>query len=294
MFASGRFSALSAICLFPNFRARQPAKSARLACRPASRPHSRLPARRPEVKGPDALPESPSAAKKKGTKSKEELEIERREQSQKVLGVIPQYSVTSRRDAPALTSGEKFHLMARGTINPFEFVATGLQAGLSQATDEFPGYGQGAAGYGKRYGAALADQTSSQFFSNFFYPVLFKEDPRYFRLGEGTVETSHSLFARAGVRGGKRRPDPHLQFLQRAWRFHFGSDFECVLSQPGNGVWAIPLNRSAIALVYGSAGGLIDEFWPDIQKKWAEHRQEERKMQKINSNARPGESRPFA
>ena len=27
-----------------------------------------------------------------------------------------------------------------------------------------------------------------QFFSNFSYPVLLKEDPRYFRLGEGSLK----------------------------------------------------------------------------------------------------------
>ena len=139
---------------------------------------------KPEVPGPPPLPDSAGASKK--GKTAEELETERKEQSQKILGVMPQYSVTSRRDAPALTSSEKFHLMAKSVVNPFEFVATGLQAALSQATDEFPEYGQGAAGYGKRYGASFADQASSQFFSNYFYPVLFKEDPRYFRLGEGT------------------------------------------------------------------------------------------------------------
>src|SRR5260370_24730314 len=46
----------------------------------------------------------------------------------------------------------------------------------------------GAAGYGKGYGASLGDQVSSNFFANFFYPILLKEDPRYFRLGEGSIK----------------------------------------------------------------------------------------------------------
>ena len=143
---------------------------------------------RPEVPGPPPLPDSPSASKSKKGKSAEEIEAERKEQSRKILGVVPQFAVTSRRDAPALSTREKFRLMSKSVVNPFEFVATGFQAALSQATDEFPEYGQGAEGYGKRYGASFADQASSQFFSNFFYPALLKEDPRYFRLGEGTVK----------------------------------------------------------------------------------------------------------
>ena len=235
------------------------------------------PSPRPEVKGPEALPEAPSTAKKKNQKTKEELEIERREQSQRMLGVIPQYSVTSRHDAPALTPSEKFRLMARGTINPFEFVATGLQAGLSQATDEFPEYGQGAEGYGKRYGASFADQTSSQFFSNFFYPVLFKEDPRYFRLGEGTFKHRivYSLEQEFVVVKDDRSRG--FNFSNVLGAFTSGSISNLYYPEAERG-WSNTMSRSAIALAYGSAGGLIDEFWPDVQKKWTAHRQKKKEQ----------------
>jgi hypothetical protein len=47
-----------------------------------------------------------------------------------------------------------------------------MQAGISQAEDEFPEYGQGASGFGKRYGATLADEVSSSFFTDEFYPDM--------------------------------------------------------------------------------------------------------------------------
>src|SRR5579884_61674 len=102
------------------------------------------------------------------------------EQSQRMLGVVPMFGVTSRQNARPLTAPEKLHLWAKTAFDPFEGAAIGLQAGLSQWQNEFPEYGQGAAGYGKRYGAALADGMSSGFFSNAFYPILLKEDPRFF------------------------------------------------------------------------------------------------------------------
>ena len=116
-------------------------------------------------------------------KQENEKEIEKREQSQRMLGVLPQFGTTSRRNAPPLTPKEKFHLFAKSAFDPVELSVVGVQAAFSQAEDEFPEYGQGAAGYGKRYGATLADEASSGFFSNFAYPVLFKEDPRYFSPG---------------------------------------------------------------------------------------------------------------
>src|SRR6266849_7656347 len=126
-----------------------------------------LPAALAQQLDPQAPPDSPS----------QEKEIEKNEQSQRMLGVIPQFGTTSRHDAPPLSTGGEFHLFMKSAFDPVELSVVGLQAGIGQAEDEFPEYGQGTAGYGKRYGATFADEVSSGFFSNFFYPVLFKEDP---------------------------------------------------------------------------------------------------------------------
>jgi len=126
-----------------------------------------------------------------------EKEMERKEQSQRALGIMPRFGTTDRQDAPPLTGGGKFHLFARTAFDPFTVGIAGMQAGISQADDQFPGYGQGAAGYGKRFGAAFADEVSSSLFSNFLYPTLFKHDPRYFRLGNGAFK--RRLFYGPGI-----------------------------------------------------------------------------------------------
>src|SRR6266404_2415443 len=118
--------------------------------------------------------------------SQQEQKVEKKEKSQRMLG-LPQFTVTDRKNALPLTPKEKFHLFYRTAFDPAEFVLVGLESGISQADNSFPGYGQGAAGYGKRYGAAFADQISSGFFSIFAYPALLREDPRYYRLGEGST-----------------------------------------------------------------------------------------------------------
>jgi len=195
-----------------------------------------------------------------------EEEIQKKEQSQRMLGVVPLFSVTNRQNAPPLTPRQKFHLTAKQLTDPFTFVAAGLQAGLGQATDEFSGYGQGAAGYGKRYGATLADEASSQFFSNFFYPVLFKEDPRYFRSGEGSIKhrIGYSLaqeFVCHTDSGGRSFNWSNALGALTAGAF---SNAYYPSSDRGFG---LTMSRSGIALLYGSAGGLVQEFWPDIQRK---------------------------
>jgi hypothetical protein len=133
-------------------------------------------------------------------KSDEEKEIEKQEQSQRMLGVIPQFGTTDRQHAYPLSAKEKFHLFTKSAFDPVELTVVGGQAAVSQAEDEFPEYGQGAAGYGKRYGATLADEVSSGFFGNFFYPVLLKEDPRYFRLGRSSLHHRSAIrFCRKSI-----------------------------------------------------------------------------------------------
>jgi len=236
------------------------------------------PSQPPGTTAPQPPPDAPSATKTKQGKSQEELEIERKEQSQKVLGIIPQYSVTNRHNASPLTPREKFRLMARGALNPFEFAATGLQAGLSQATNQFPEYGQGAEGYGKRYGAAFTDQATSQFFSNFFYPVLFKQDPRYFRLGEGTFK-HRLLYSLAqefsAVTDSRGRS---FNFSNVLGAFTSGAISNAYYPEADRG-WGPTMSRSSIALCYGSAGGIMSEFWPDVQAKWKAHNAKKKSQQ---------------
>jgi hypothetical protein len=201
-----------------------------------------------------------------GAAAEQEKQKQREEQSQRILGVVPQFGVTSRQNAAPLTPGQKFHLFAKSAFDPFQFAAAGLQAGIGQATNEFPGYGQGAAGYGKRYGASFADSTSSGFFSNFAYPVLLKEDPRYFRLGEGSIKHRilYSLvqeFVTHTDKGTRR-----FNFSNVLGAFSAGGLSNVYYPQSDRGL-GLTMSRSAIALAYGSAGGLIDEFWQDIDKK---------------------------
>src|SRR5579883_2684632 len=148
------------------------------------------PAAAPQANGqPTASqPAQSDAAQQKPQSEKSEEEVRKQEESQRVLGIMPQFSVTSRKDAKPLTPGEKFHLFAKSAFDPYEFGLAGLQAGIDEAEDEFPEYGNGAQGLAKRYAADFGDTVSSGFFSNFFWPVLLKEDPRYFRLGEGTIK----------------------------------------------------------------------------------------------------------
>ncbi|MGO9519598.1 MAG: carboxypeptidase-like regulatory domain-containing protein, partial [Candidatus Korobacteraceae bacterium] len=108
---------------------------------------------------------------------------------QRVFGFIPNFYVTYVPDPAPLTPKLKFQLAFRSVIDPFTFVAVGFLAGLQQAADEFGAYGQGAAGYGRRYGAAYGNVVASTFIGSAILPTLFKQDPRYFYKGTGSVKS---------------------------------------------------------------------------------------------------------
>ena len=79
-------------------------------------------------------------------------------------------------------------------MDPFSFVLTGAIAGVEQAQNDFSGYGQGAQGYAKRYGADYADLVTGTFIGSAILPSLLKQDPRYFYKGSGS-KRSRALYA---------------------------------------------------------------------------------------------------
>jgi len=193
-------------------------------------------------------------------------EVLKQEENQRALGVVPLFNMTSVRNAPPLTPREKFQLMLKTQLDPFTFVSAGLTAAIGQETGSFLPYGEGAAGYAKRYAAALADNTSSNFFGNFVYPVIFREDPRYFRLGEGRIR--HRVlysFAQAVVTrtdsGGRT-----FNFSNVLGGLTAGTISNLYYPASDRGI-GLTASRAAIALGYGSAGNLFLEFWPDIDRK---------------------------
>ncbi len=108
------------------------------------------------------------------------------EEKQRVLGVVPNFYVTYVPDAAPLTSKQKFELAWKSVVDPVTFILTGVIAGVQQSNDVFSGYGQGAQGYAKRYGADYANAVSSTFIGSAILPSLLKQDPRYFYKGTGS------------------------------------------------------------------------------------------------------------
>lgn len=120
------------------------------------------------------------------------------QEEQRVLGFVPNFYVTYVPNAAPLNARQKFNLAWKTSIDPVTFGLTAVTAGIQQASNDFAGYGQGAQGYAKRFGATYADFAIGTFIGGAVLPSLFHQDPRYFYKGTGT-KRSRLMYAMANA-----------------------------------------------------------------------------------------------
>ena len=130
---------------------------------------------------------------------------------QRVLGVLPNFYSSYIWEAAPLKPRQKFDLAFHSISDPVEFVGTAIVAGAEQANGTFSGYGQGAEGYAKRFGAAYADDVLGRVIGSAILPSVLHQDPRYFYKGSGTVRSRFFYAVSRAVitRGDDGRTEPN-------------------------------------------------------------------------------------
>jgi hypothetical protein len=182
------------------------------------------------------------------------------QEKQRVFGFIPNFYVSYIHDAAPLTPKQKFRLAWKTAVDPITFVGTGTYAGLEQAADRYPEYGQGAQGYAKRFGAAYADALSGIFIGNAILPSLLKQDPRYFYKGTGTTR-SRILYALASpviCKGDNKRWQPNYSFISGS--IASASISTLYVPTTDRNVASLIFENALIRIAEGSLGGILQEF----------------------------------
>ncbi|MGC2403401.1 MAG: carboxypeptidase-like regulatory domain-containing protein [Acidobacteriaceae bacterium] len=141
------------------------------------------------------------------------------QEQQRTLGIFPNFYSSYIWNAAPMTSGQKYQLAARSVADPFNFIGTGLFAAAEQWRNSSPGYGQGAQGYAKRYGAAYADEALSRMIGSAIMPSLLHQDPRYFYRGSGSMKTRAFYAIKSAVicRGDNGKLEPNYSYLVGAF-----------------------------------------------------------------------------
>jgi len=175
-------------------------------------------------------------------------------------------------NVPPLTAGGKFKVVARGSFDYIQIPWYATLAGISQAQNSEPGYGQGAEGYGKRFGSAFADGTIENFMTGAILPSLLHQDPRFYQSSEG------GFGRRAGYAVSRifitRTDSGHHQFN---YSEIFGSALAAGISTYSYHPRADKNVDNALS-VWGSEVGydtitiVVKEFWPDIRRKLSKNK----------------------
>ena len=180
--------------------------------------------------------------------------------------IIPAYNVEYLKNVPPMTSHQKLDLFLEDAYDPIGLAASAVEASvLEHGADGFCGYGHGLKGYGKCYGAALLDANVSGFIGDYMMPSLLHQDPRFFRLGTGSVK-GRLFYALSRV------------FIVRkdsgGWTFASGALSGTVATGALSNLyypkadrgWGLSLSRMAIDLGGAAIFNTEAEFWPDIER----------------------------
>lgn len=189
--------------------------------------------------------------------AQEQIKIE---ETQRVLGIIPNFYVSYVPNAAPLTRKQKFQLAARTVVDPFTLVVVAGTAGVEQWQNHFIGYGQGLQGYAKRFGANYADTVSGTFIGGAILPSILKQDPRYFYKGTGSF---HSRFLYA----------IGMAFICKGDNRHWQPNYSNVLGSLAAGgisnLYYPSEDRSSASLTFENAGvGLIGSAASNILQEF--------------------------
>jgi hypothetical protein len=188
----------------------------------------------------------------------------------RMFGVIPNYLAVEdpQQKVVPLTVKQKFALFAKETVDPYTVAASAAGAALSQINNDDPKYGHGAGPYAQRFGAAMGDVTTQNFFQDAVLASLLHEDPRYFRRGP-----EYSVWSRVGYALSRvvvTRTDKGTN------RFNFsgigGMSLGIALSNayyPDSSVNGEEVgSRFGTSLAASALGNLLPEFWPDVHERF--------------------------
>jgi len=184
--------------------------------------------------------------------------------------VIPDYQTVTEngiRVAP-LTGKQKWQLGLKETVDPFNIASAAMTAAFSQMGNQTPKYGEGGAAYGRRFGAAVADFGTQNFFSAGLLANVFHQDPRYFRKGPEAKIPTRILYSLSRV--FVARQDSGRQAFNISGILGMGMGIAASnLYYPSASVSGSVMAGRVETSLFGSVtGNLMSEFWPDLQKKF--------------------------
>jgi hypothetical protein len=218
-------------------------------------------------------------------------DVLRQEEKQRAFGVMPMFqtvSLANSKNIPALRPKQKFQLMLKSSTDPFVFAQGAVLSGIGQARDTNDGttvtvhpdgtktytrwgFGQGAQGYFKRFGASYADTADGNFWGNAVLPVLLKEDPRYYRMGSGSFPRRFVYSARTALWCRRDNGTWGPNYANVAGNFIAGGISNLYYPSQEGGFEKTTIGALTVT-AEGVIGSELIEFLPDIEHHFLKNR----------------------
>ena len=182
----------------------------------------------------------------------------------RAYGVLPNYRTAELGPVyTPITVKQKFTIARQDSLDWPSYMTALMFAGISQVSNDNPSFGQGTAGFAKRYGTAAVDQIAGNFMTEAILPTLFHQDPRYFRRGHGSpvVRIAYALSRSAIAKNDKGN-----------WTFN-AAEFlgNGMVAAAGNAYYkdsvglAPTLDRMSSQILTDSISQCLKEYWPDVK-----------------------------
>ena len=188
-----------------------------------------------------------------------------KQEKQRVFGVMATFNTTTNKDALPLSVGQKYQLFFKSATDPWPFLLAGFGAGIDQAENSFPEYGQGAEGYAKRFGASYTDYFTGNLLGNAVLASLLKEDPRYFQKGTGGT-TKRALWAASSTVWCKRDNGSWGPNYANVLGNLMGAAVSNLYYPESDRTASGTIERGVTVTAEAIIGSEVIEFWPDIVK----------------------------
>jgi hypothetical protein len=207
----------------------------------------------------------PCSQKSQREKGQEEVQ---EQEHQRVEGVVPTFNVTYHHDAVPLTAGQKMNLSLHSALDPFAFASAFLEAGYHEADNDLTGFPWGPKGFFERTGVAYLDTFDGDILSTGVFPIIFRQDPRYFRLGYGPVK--HRVFYSLATNFIAKND------YNGKWGPNYGNllgnlaagGISNLYYPSGNSGLGLTISNFAIQIAEGAGGSIFNEFWPDLSRRF--------------------------
>lgn len=184
----------------------------------------------------------------------------------RLFGVIPNYRADQMQAVyKPISTPEKFAIARSDSFDwPNYFLLVGIALQSQVAAGGFKHNG-GIEGFGEFYARGMADQVIGSYFTEAIMPSLLHEDPRFFRIGIGSVwHRAYYATSRLFV----------AKLDNGASRFNISEVFGnmgvvavTTFYYPNSQSPSEALERYGMQLGNDAISNLLTEFWPDVKRR---------------------------